>query len=192
MEALALIIAVTLIGCKKEKVSQSIPDKDNQMINSQKTQQWPYHYTGYETYYDYRHVVDHLGYVHVIYDPHCAFPYSGFCLPEVTIVADDKGNGQNELAILFMAYYEEGEVGLFFKSEDYLQLFPNLIDFPDIVKGVMEDEIVFFDRYNEHTSTHYYIALPRENLNDYLIRDEELGDLIEKEPLCTFEIRDLR
>lgn len=186
---LALVAAV-LAGCKKEPSSNNADEIDPTIIYSEK-QQWPYTYTGYKTYYEYRIVVDHMGVVHKTYDPHCAFPYSGTCLPEVNVVAE-RGDKQSDLAILFMDLYKGGKVDLFFKMHDYLRLFPDLEKFPNLVNDIIKGEVTLLERHNRLTSTYYYVGLPKDYQNDYPFGSEELGDIIEKEVLCTFEIRDLR
>lgn len=59
---LAMVVAV-LAGCKKEMSSQNQIGENDETIIYEEKQQWPYTYTGYETFYEYRYVVDHLGHV---------------------------------------------------------------------------------------------------------------------------------
>lgn len=82
--------------------------------------------------------------------------YAGNCLPEVVITAKDNLAAYN----VFKAYYNKGNLPMYFSTENYGILFPDLDDL-GVVDELKKGEILFYLFSEEKLGEYLYIGLPK-------------------------------
>lgn len=90
----------------------------------------------------------------------CAWPASN-CLPEVVIVGGTTKSSDllNIVYDDFINKFNSNRVNEFFTTGDYLALFPQLINMPDVVKGLSESSIILHHEVGSEDKFDYYIGL---------------------------------
>ena len=89
----------------------------------------------------------------------CAWPSSN-CLPTVVITPDER-TPTNEAYNDFIEKFKSNNLDEFFAVGDYISLFPNVVNLPEVIREIVASEINFY--YEVGTDGFdYYIGLAKE------------------------------
>jgi len=85
------------------------------------------------------------------------------CLPTVIIIAfPNKDASPLELAYAdFIAKFENNNIQDFFKTGDYLTLFPQILILPNVLTELQNSDIILHYQKSEVDGYDYYIGLPK-------------------------------
>ncbi|MDD2632713.1 MAG: hypothetical protein PHN94_10380 [Bacteroidales bacterium] len=146
---LTIVISMITIGCKKEN---QVTVSDNEM-----NQQLKESVAGMRTLYT-------ISYGGITLPLFCAWPPAN-CLPTVTIYANAMDGTNPKFEAISEAYdsftsaIENENVDEFFKSNQYITLFPALSNFPTVLSGLRNSEIVIYHDLGDD-GLEYYVCLP--------------------------------
>lgn len=134
-------IAVTFIGCTKEKDNSIAIEQEN--------------------------VFKYVQPMRALYQPSpgvygCAEPPRN-CLPTVIITsAQLKSTSKLDVAYNdFIDKFNKGKVNEFFTSGDYLSLFPQVNSLPNVLNELRNSDIKLYHQKNKQDGLDYYLGLPK-------------------------------